>query len=72
MCVNEYDPFVLVTSVENRLFQEYCESLYDAYLVAINAAPENDWLLKTFVERDIGSKGEKNRLHNHLNLSRTS
>nr|XP_034316857.1 aggrecan core protein-like [Crassostrea gigas] len=34
--------------------EEHCES-YDAYLVAINTESENDWLLKTFVERDHGS-----------------
>ncbi|XP_052693429.1 uncharacterized protein LOC128171698 [Crassostrea angulata] len=34
--------------------KEHCES-YDAYLVAINTENENEWLLKSFVERDIGS-----------------
>lgn len=48
------------TALSLFLFQEHCESLYDAYLVAIDTAAENDWLVKTFVERDIGSKGEKN------------
>lgn len=48
------------TTLRLFLFQEHCESLYDAYLVAIDTAAENDWLVKTFVERDIGSKGEKN------------
>nr|XP_034321060.1 aggrecan core protein-like [Crassostrea gigas] len=34
--------------------KEHCE-YYDAYLVAINTESENEWLLKSFVERNIGS-----------------